>query len=69
MFIKFLFLRPVLKNIEAMLDAVFTYFGFEQNIMIEILSNNLQVISNSNLDLFGRKTTWLENFLERGEAQ
>ena len=52
-----------------MLDAVFTYFGFEQDIMVEILSNNLQVISNSNLDIFDRKTTWLESFLERGEVQ
>ena len=56
-------------DIRSHFEMSSTYFGFEQNIMIEILSNNLQVISNSNLDLFDRKTTWLESFLERGEVQ
>ncbi len=53
------------ENIRAMLDAVFTYFNFEKDLMIEILSNNLQVISNSNPDIFNRQVAWLEGFLGR----
>ena len=55
------------ENIRAMLDRVFTYFDFEKDLMVEILSNNLQVISSSNLDLLERKTEWLEDFLGRGD--
>ena len=55
------------ENIEAMLEAVFTYFNFEKEIMIEILSNNLQVISHSSLDLFNRRTAWLEDFFGKGD--
>ena len=55
------------ENIRAMLDRVFTYFDFEKDLMVEILSNNLQVISHSNLDLFNRKTEWLEDFLGKGD--
>ncbi len=61
------FQRGEVKNIRDMLDAVFTYFDFGQDIMVEILSNNLQAISNSNLEVFNRRTAWLEDFLGRGD--
>ena len=35
--------------------------------MTETLSKNLQAISNSNLELFNRKLSWLESFLGRGD--
>ena len=55
------------ENIRAMLDTVMTYFDFEKDLMIEILSNNLQLISNTSLDLFNRRTSWLEDFLGGGD--
>ena len=59
--------REEADNIKALLDSVFTYFNFEKAIMIEILSKNLQAISHSSLDLFHRKTVWLEDFLGEGD--
>ena len=61
------FKRGKVEEIRALLDTVFTYFDFEKAIVIEVLSKNLQVISNSNLDLFHRKINWLEDFLGRGD--
>ncbi len=61
------FERGEVHNIRAMLDAVITYFNFEKDLMIEILSNNLQLISNNSLDLFNRRVSWLEGFLGKGD--
>ena len=61
------FVRGEADNIRTLLDGVFTYFDFEKAIMIEILSKNLQAISQSSLDLFHRRTNWLEDFLGRGD--
>ena len=55
------------EEIRALLDAVFAYFDFEKGIIIETLSKNLRVISNSNLKLFNRRLSWLESFLGRGD--
>ena len=54
-------------NIKAILDFIFTYFDFEKSIMIEILSNNLQMVSNNNLEMLNRKMKWLEAFLGKGD--
>ena len=55
------------ENTRATFDAVLTYFDFEQDTMVEILSKNLHIVGNMNSDIFDRKVSWLEGFIGRGD--
>ena len=56
------FMKGEPDNIRGMLDFIFTYFDFEEDIMIEVLSKHLRY---SSLNSFIRRVEWLEGFLGR----